>query len=116
MLKLTEATLGQRLFSTIYRFLCHEKKDHDTLLFEQKVSYAEIQSRFDYLTQNKYGAMVLLLAKDNRSYDNDLHRLVEIYRAIQIGPIEGLRRLAGEAVALPGPNPSKAYSLPVAHD
>ena len=71
------------------------------LVGEEKATYAEIQSRFDYLFQNKYGAMVLALAKDTKSYDDDLHRLVKLYQAIQLGPIEGLRRLAGD-VAVAG--------------
>lgn len=67
------------------------------LVEEKKATYTEIRSRFDYLAQNKYGAIVLALLRDAKPYDDDLRRLVTLYQASSLEPEEGLRRLAGEA-------------------
>jgi hypothetical protein len=66
------------------------------LVEEKQATFAEIRSRFDYLVQNKYGAMVLALIKDTKPYDSDLCYLVDLYQAILLGEIEGLRQLARE--------------------
>ena len=63
---------------------------------EKKATYAEIRSRFDFLAQNKYGAIALAPIKDTKPYDDALYQLVELYKACSLDPIEGLLLLAGE--------------------
>jgi len=70
------------------------------LVRDQKASYTEIRARFDYLNKEKYGAAVLAITKDTKLYDDDLHYLVTLYQASKLGPIEGLRRLAGEVAVV----------------
>ena len=62
----------------------------------QKVRYAEIRTRFDYLNKEKYGAIVLALMKDTKTYDDALGTLLTVYKSAQLDPAEGLRQLAGE--------------------
>lgn len=71
------------------------------LVEEKKATYTEIRSRLDFLIQNKHGAIIQWLIKDTKPYDADLSFLVKLYRVNQLGPVEGLRMLAGD-VAVAG--------------
>jgi hypothetical protein len=69
---------------------------------EKKVPYAEIRSRFDFLLQNKYGALVLAHLQDNTPYDAALLYLVRLYRLVlNDNPEECVRQLGG-TVAVAG--------------
>ena len=70
------------------------------LVRDQKESYTEIRARFDFLNKEKYGAIVLALMKDTKTYDDALNTLLRIYKAAQLGPVEGLRQLAGETAVV----------------
>jgi len=67
------------------------------LITDEKSTYRDIRARFDFLNEQKYGAIIHVLMKDIRPYDDDLSLLVRIYKAVQLGEEEGLRQLAGDA-------------------
>ena len=69
--------------------------------YEKRATYEDIQKRFDYVVQHKHGFLELAVTKDCRPYDTQLRILLQLYRSVQLGPEEGLRRLAGE-VAVAG--------------
>jgi hypothetical protein len=65
------------------------------LVEEQQVRYEEIRERFDYRIAYKYSAVELALSRDNKSYGTAIDSLVRIYNAVQLGPEQGLGKLAG---------------------
>lgn len=73
---------------------------HRYLLFnaveQRKASYPEIKSRFDTLVADKRYKVKLAVLKDEKPYDDSLHDLVKLYKAISLKEIEGLRSLAGD--------------------
>ena len=64
---------------------------------QNKATYAEIRSRFDDLVEKKHHAIVLAIMKDTKPYDDSLHFLVDLYEKVRLGPIDGLKLLAGDA-------------------
>lgn len=71
--------------------------------------YPEIRSRFDDLVKNKYYAFALAMMKDKRLYDESLFFLVDLYKKVQLGEVEGLRQLAGDA-AVAGARSQTGYT------
>lgn len=69
--------------------------------YEKRATYEDIQKRFDYVVQHKHGFLELAVTKDCRPYDTQLRILLQLYKAVQLGPEEGLRELAGD-VAVAG--------------
>jgi hypothetical protein len=71
-----------------------------SLICDGKASYLDIKTRFDSLVHDKYEAINLMLLKNSMPdavpYAVPLFDLALLYRAISLGEIEGLRRLAGE--------------------
>ena len=67
---------------------------------DKAADYQEIKSRFDELVANNRHAIVLALMSDTKCYDNALSVLVELFKAVSHGEIEGLRLLGGDIAAL----------------
>ena len=92
---------------------------------QEKVTYDEIKSRFDWMMnekeramrmdieaerKNKDAAIRLALFKDERTeYDDSLSILVGLFKDVSHGEIEGLRRLGGD-IAVMGANYSESQS------
>jgi len=66
---------------------------------DKAADYQEIKSRFDALVANNRHAIVLALMSDAKYYDNALSVLVELFKAVSLGEIEGLRALGGDMAA-----------------
>ncbi|MBX3325164.1 MAG: hypothetical protein U0223_07495 [Nitrospira sp.] len=69
------------------------------LVEEQQVCYEEIRERFDYCIAHKYGRLALALIRDNKPYNTALDYLARIFNAVQLGPQQGLEKLAGKDAA-----------------
>src|SRR5688572_9274001 len=57
---------------------------------DDQATYDEIRSRFDYLVADVKHRMVLALLKDRKPYDEQLHFLVDLFKAASLDEIEGL--------------------------
>ncbi|MDH4079787.1 MAG: hypothetical protein OEU68_08235 [Nitrospira sp.] len=66
------------------------------LVEKQQGHYEEIRERFDYLIARKYARIGLALLRDNKPYDDALDFLVRIYKAVQLGPEQGVEKLSGK--------------------
>lgn len=71
------------------------------LIEERKATFSEIRSRFDYLLNEKYAAIVLALSKDAKPYDDTLKYLAKLYRlSLSTDREHGLRQLAGDLAVI----------------
>lgn len=67
---------------------------------DKRDDYQEIKSRFDELVANNKYAIALALLGDSKDYDKSLSFLVELFKAVSIGEIEGLRLLGGDIAVI----------------
>ena len=80
-----------------FRDKFHSSRGHLYLLIKNKeATYEDIRQRFEYVVQKKRGFLMLAVTKNVRTYDVHLRILLSIYKAVQLGPEEGLRELAGD--------------------
>jgi hypothetical protein len=68
---------------------------------QEKVTYDELKSRFDWMLIDMDAAMSLVLFKDARTeYDDSLSLLLWLFKAVSLGEIEGLRLLSGNLAVM----------------
>ncbi|MDZ4141146.1 MAG: hypothetical protein U1C48_03965 [Methylotenera sp.] len=78
--------------------------DRGCLFFDvdqEKITYAEIKSRFNWMMNDKDAAMKMTLFADARTeYDDSLSFLVWLFKAVSLGETECLRRLGGDTAVI----------------
>lgn len=66
------------------------------LVTEGELTYAEIKSRFDLMTSDKYARLAVALSDDRQPYDDGLFFLADLYTIVSLDEAERSKLLEGE--------------------